>query len=881
MPAAQGYIGRNPADSSTVIARQSFSPTGIQTDFTFAAGYSVGYVDLYLNGARLIEGQDFTATDGSTVGLTTNAVNGDVLEVVAFKAFNVASVTTAGGDFTVGNNLTVSGTSEFTGAITATGGVVGDVTGDVTGDATGLSGTPDLTIRNITGVAATFTGILSYDDVVNVDSIGIITARSIVSIADSIIHTGDTDTSIRFPAAGTFTINTDGSEKVRVTSDGEALIGATSARAVEWSPGNGGTPKLQVEGNAGSSSQILITDTRTDGRNSQLAFAKTRDGSIVQDDDILGSIGFFGDDGSDTRTWGGRITCEVDGTPGGNDMPGRLAFFTTADGASTPTERLRITSQGRIGIGTAEPDRLLVVAGSDPIIRSENTDSGNDYAEFKQLSGALYIDSRNDSSDGTIIFRGVGGGSATEKLRITSGGVVIVNGTAAGSNAKFEVQSTTGSISSATLRVTAEKTSTGAINTGSSILLAGHDGGNSRDFASLFAGKENGTGSNHDAYLAFGTRSNGSALAERLRIDSSGRLLVGLTGNVDGSSTQINFSATLNRGSNATAADANIGVLKFADLRSNSAYGEIRCQSDGTPGTDDYPGRITFSTTADGASSVTERARIDSSGRVLIGTTSLIDSSTASNFQIASSSGPRICIARNNTTVTGGNLMGAIDFYGNDSDGTYEICGRMILEADGTHTTDAKPTRMAFYTTPSGSDTATERVRITSSGQFNVGSGSFVVESDGDISTNVRGHGHIELDSTGTFSTPKVKLYSNTGNAEFAGTIEDSIGPVRRLGITNHNASTLTLTASHAGNLIREATNSANITVPSGVFTAGDMITIFNVSSGDNTITQGSSVTLYNTADAATGNRTLGAKGVCTIACTASNEFIISGSNLS
>ena len=147
MPAAQGYIGRNPADSSTVIARQSFSPTGIQTDFTFAAGYEVGYVDLYLNGARLIEGQDFTATNGSTVGLTTNAVNGDVLEVVAFKAFNVASVTTAGGDFTVGNNLTVSGTSEFTGAITATGGVVGD--------ATGLSGTPDITVRHLkaTGIS--------------------------------------------------------------------------------------------------------------------------------------------------------------------------------------------------------------------------------------------------------------------------------------------------------------------------------------------------------------------------------------------------------------------------------------------------------------------------------------------------------------------------------------------------------------------------------------------------------------------------------------------------------------------------------------------------------------------------------------------------------
>ena len=122
-----------------------------------------------------------------------------------------------------------------------------------------------------------------------------------------------------------------------------------------------------------------------------------------------------------------------------------------------------------------------------------------------------------------------------------------------------------------------------------------------------------------------------------------------------------------------------------------------------------------------GANAVGENVKIDSGGRLLVGTTSLIDGSTASNFQIASPSGPRLCIARNNTNVTGGNLMGALDFYGNDSDGNYEICGRMILEADGTHTTDAKPTRMAFYTTPSGSDTATERLRITSAGDVGIG----------------------------------------------------------------------------------------------------------------------------------------------------------------
>jgi hypothetical protein len=66
---------------------------------------------------------------------------------------------------------------------------------------------------------------------------------------------------------------------------------------------------------------------------------------------------------------------------------------------------------------------------------------------------------------------------------------------------------------------------------------------------------------------------------------------------------------------------------------------------------------------------------------------------------------------------------------------------------------------------------ATERVRITSSGQFKVGGSSFVVESDGDISTNVRCHGHIELDSTGSFSSPKIKLYANTGNIELDGNL--------------------------------------------------------------------------------------------------------------
>ena len=265
-------------------------PTGITTTFTFASGYTIGYLDVFLNGAKQIEGQDYDANNGSTFDISGGGViNGDIIEAVAYKAFNVSNVKDAPGDFTVGNNLTVAGnatisgtisgdgsaltgvaggkfsandtgistttsvgigTTNATGAadsnntavlnvgvvtanffygngsgltgiagteniitgtaatftnvvkvgtaitldatsgiITAVNGFVGPLTGAVTGNVTGtaslasnLTGTPDITVRNITGVAATFTGVLTYEDVTSVDSVGIVTARGGVEL---------------------------------------------------------------------------------------------------------------------------------------------------------------------------------------------------------------------------------------------------------------------------------------------------------------------------------------------------------------------------------------------------------------------------------------------------------------------------------------------------------------------------------------------------------------------------------------------------------------------------------------------------------------------------------------------------------------------------
>jgi len=106
-----GYVGRAPADSSVVVARQIFTPTGVQTNFTFSSGYTPGYIDLYLNGVRLIEGTDYVASDSTTINvLNGGAIANDVLEGVAYKAFNLANdrVGIQSGGVNIGNAQTLN-----------------------------------------------------------------------------------------------------------------------------------------------------------------------------------------------------------------------------------------------------------------------------------------------------------------------------------------------------------------------------------------------------------------------------------------------------------------------------------------------------------------------------------------------------------------------------------------------------------------------------------------------------------------------------------------------------------------------------------------------------------------------------------------------------
>ena len=174
------------------------------------------------------------------------------------------------------------------------------------------------------------------------------TTNDSVTIGDSIIHSGDTNTKIRFPAADTFTAETAGSERLRLTSNGKLLLGHSTSRAVA-----GNTERtIQIEATDAAAS-LSITRNSANTGGPFLSLGKSRASSvggttIVNDGDFLGTISFAGADGTDLITRGADIIAQVDGTPGGNDMPGRLLFSTTPDGGSSPVERMRISQNGNV-----------------------------------------------------------------------------------------------------------------------------------------------------------------------------------------------------------------------------------------------------------------------------------------------------------------------------------------------------------------------------------------------------------------------------------------------------------------------------------------------------------------------------------------------------
>ena len=145
---------------------------------------------------------------------------------------------------------------------------------------------------------------------------------------------------------GSGTANTLEAESNVVINGNNLIIGHTASTTTS----NGESPFLQIKStdSRGGASFIRHSANAAGGG---LYIGKSRNATIgsntvVQADDELGRITFSGDDGTDINTEAAKIQVHVDATPGSNDMPGRLMFFTTSDGAGSPTERMRIDKDG-------------------------------------------------------------------------------------------------------------------------------------------------------------------------------------------------------------------------------------------------------------------------------------------------------------------------------------------------------------------------------------------------------------------------------------------------------------------------------------------------------------------------------------------------------
>ena len=186
----------------------------------------------------------------------------------------------------------------------------------------------------------------------------------------SSLFLGDTDDddigALTYNHASNFlSFTTNASEAMRIDSSGRLLIGHTTSLAGASSSSQF---SLQVLGTSFATSTLNSQRYANDVSGASILLNKSRGGlgnhTIVQNNDELGKIRFYGSDGNDFDNYAAEIVARVDAAPGNNVMPGRLAFLTTSSGSSTPAERMRIDNQGRVkisGVGATISDHSVAV----------------------------------------------------------------------------------------------------------------------------------------------------------------------------------------------------------------------------------------------------------------------------------------------------------------------------------------------------------------------------------------------------------------------------------------------------------------------------------------------------------------------------------------
>ena len=193
------------------------------------------------------------------------------------------------------------------------------------------------------------------------------------------IDFGSASTRIQHDGADNLSVYSNGSERARIDSAGRLLVGTSSARTNFYNSTTSST-QLQIEGtDYQNSSQALICNSPTLNQVPILSFAKSADNTVGSNGltgsgHKVGELQFMGNDGAEF-VQAAMIHAEVDGTSGSNDMPGRLIFSTTADGASTPTERMRINNRGQVITSSTfkiGPSSQFSIAGAQGALNNAN-----------------------------------------------------------------------------------------------------------------------------------------------------------------------------------------------------------------------------------------------------------------------------------------------------------------------------------------------------------------------------------------------------------------------------------------------------------------------------------------------------------------------------
>ena len=656
--------------------------TGVTGVFTsLVSGFNIAGENAtfnYVTGNTRVEGANISGDSitGNTINVsTTTGITGVFTQYLSgatitgstgnFVTVNATTVTAITGNFTIANftetttgNVIAGGSGIFGSGVFTSGTVSGAIiTGNTAGFTTVTGTTVTGTTANfvsgvfttrvsgvtITGTTANFTSgnFISLSGTTTTVTSGVFSAGS--ATAPSVaVGTGTTYApGIYSPGTDQLAISTNGTGRLFVDTSGSISINTAQV--------NTDSPLTLL----GFSVQGLTI--RRFGSSNGTGLYTTAAAGTESSPTALGGVttGVWEGAGYDGTTY--RSTCKIilnsEGTITSTSSPGYITFNTTSPSSTSATEKMRLDSSGRLGLGTSSqgtnPDRAYIFAGGTDKY-GLHLSMNNVTASGSANTAALRIDGQQGRGQG--VYYGISVDISERDVGTCYGTYSKATGTYSTQYAVYADLSknlaafTNGYCYYANLSTT---------NSGGAAYF--HYCYNSTSSAVRFSVQDSGqlviNSAGSTAPAIFQINAN-----EAARIDSSGRLLVGTSSartfvggaiyqpfQVEGANNNNARGAALTYGINNTAGP----LLSLAKHRSNSVGGSsvvasgdelggilfqgadgtnliqgasIYAYVDTTPGASDMPGRLVFSTTADGAATPTERVRIDNAGRVLVGT---------------------------------------------------------------------------------------------------------------------------------------------------------------------------------------------------------------------------------------------------------------------